>query len=179
MHLATDPENHGGEYLTACFNFGGGIIRVDTADGTTYYEMDDGELKRCMNEIIVHLTETEYEPIDGSWFAGMSSRFDRMEDTPLSGGKKLMLERLFCADDWYMWSMFYALTPGSSDPTGTVYQIYMTNGENATEKLVFYPDSQCVVYLLYDAQDSTKIVQRDRIRPSDANFFDNVGKSLT
>ena len=178
MHLATDPENHGGEYLTACFNFGGGIIRVDTADGTTYYEMDDGELKRCMNEIIVHLTETEYEPIDGSWFAGMSSRFDRMEDTPLSGGQKLMLEQLFCADDWYMWSMYYALTPDSSDPTGTVYQIYMTNGENATEKLVFYPDSQCVVYLLYDAQDPTKIVQRDRIRPADANFFDNVNALL-
>ncbi|MCR4646435.1 MAG: hypothetical protein K5695_13680 [Oscillospiraceae bacterium] len=172
MHLATDPENHGGEYLTACFNFGAGIIRVDAPDGTTYYEMDGGELKRCLYEIVVQGRETEYAPLQLDW-SGLSVY---EEDTgsgywQLSPGQLKAFGRMLNATDWYPWSMYYQSNP---DNGGYWYQFRATNADHAAISFCFYPDSQLMDVYRFDPEDPGKLEELLYLRPDYPAFFDEV-----
>ena len=172
MHLASDPEHHGGEYLTACFNFGAGIIRVETAGETTYYEMDHGELQRCMDVIVRQQGETEYAPLQMDWSGMTVYEEDAGNGTyrQLSAGQLNTFERMLKATDWYPWSVYYQSNP---DNGGYVYQFRVTDANGANMTFSFYPDSQLMdVYQREPQEMTSRLVAQ--LRPSDPEFFAEV-----
>ncbi|MBR3629850.1 MAG: hypothetical protein IKN55_05170, partial [Oscillospiraceae bacterium] len=96
MHLCSDPKQRSSEYLTACFNFGAGIIQVKTAENTVYYEMDSGELKRCMDIIVLQDGVTAYAPLSFPWngIAGRMADEPGDSEAVLTPGRRMMLERM-------------------------------------------------------------------------------------
>ncbi|MBR3629237.1 MAG: hypothetical protein IKN55_02035, partial [Oscillospiraceae bacterium] len=76
------------------------------------------------------------------------------------------------ATDWYPWSIYVSAFPESGAPAGAVYTVYLENTENAPEKLIFYPESQCLVYMRYDAQEPANPVEHLRMRPENPAFFE-------
>ena len=174
MHLCSDPKQRSSEYLTACFNFGAGIIQVKTAENTVYYEMDSGELKRCMDIIVLQDGVTAYAPLSFPWngIAGRMADEPGDSEAVLTPGRRMMLERMLRATDWYPWSIYVSAFPESGAPAGAVYTVYLENTENAPEKLIFYPESQCLVYMRYDAQEPANPVEHLRMRPENPAFFE-------